>query len=82
MKIKIHELASNEFEEAVEWYELQSKGLGKRFKKLVSEQIKKIKKNPGWFPLEASNIHKAYIPKFPYKMLFSIEKMILLFYGP
>ena len=74
MKIKIHELASKEFEEAVEWYELQSKGLGKRFKTLVSEQIKKIKKNPGWFPLEASNIHKAYIPKFPYKMLFSIEK--------
>jgi len=46
MKIKIHELASEEFDEAIEWYELQSKGLGKRFKQSVIEQIKKIKKNP------------------------------------
>jgi len=25
MKIKIHELAAQEFDEAIEWYELQSK---------------------------------------------------------
>ena len=36
MKIKIHELAVQEFDEAIEWYELQSKGLGKRFKKSVT----------------------------------------------
>ena len=29
MKIKIHELAAQEFDEAIEWYELQSKRLGK-----------------------------------------------------
>ena len=34
MQVKIHELAAKEFNEAVEWYELQSKGLGKQFKKL------------------------------------------------
>ena len=32
MKIDIHELTAKEFDEAFEWYELQSKGLGKRFK--------------------------------------------------
>jgi len=26
MKVKIHELATKEFDEAVEWYELQSRG--------------------------------------------------------
>lgn len=73
MKVNIHELAAKEFEEAIDWYENQSKALGKRFKKSVIEQIRKIKKNPSWFLIEADNIHKAYIPKFPYKILFTIE---------
>ncbi len=56
MKIKIHELAAQEFDEAIEWYELQSKGLGKRFKKSVNSQLKRIKQNPDWYLIEAENI--------------------------
>lgn len=67
MLVKIHELTAKEFDEAVEWYELQSDELGKRFKKSVIEEINKIKKNPGWYLMEDGNIYKAYIPKFPYK---------------
>ncbi|MGA7722300.1 MAG: hypothetical protein WCA84_14105 [Ignavibacteriaceae bacterium] len=73
MRVKIHELAHKEFNEATEWYELQSKDLGNRFKTSVIEKINIIKKNPQWFLVEAGNIHKAYIPKFPYKILFTIE---------
>jgi mRNA-degrading endonuclease RelE of RelBE toxin-antitoxin system len=73
MQVKIHELAAKEFNEAVEWYELQSKGLGKQFKKTVIEKINLIKKNPHWYLVEESNIYKAYISKFPYKILFTIE---------
>ena len=73
MLVKIHELAAKEFDEAIEWYELQSVGLGKRFKKSVIEQINKIKKNPTWYLIEEDNIYKAYIPKFPYKILFTVE---------
>ncbi len=74
MKIDIHELTAKEFDEAIEWYELQSKGLGKQFKKSVMDQLKTIKKNPNWFLIESDNIHKAYVPKFPYKILYSSEK--------
>jgi len=73
MQVKIHELAAKEFDEAIEWYELQSKGLGKRFKKSVLDHIYRIKRNPDWFLVEADNIRKAYIPKFPYKILFTKE---------
>jgi hypothetical protein len=73
MLIKIHELAAKEFDEAIEWYELQTEGLGKRFKKAVIEQINKIKKHPGWYLVEADDIYKAYVPKFPYKILFTID---------
>ena len=74
MKIEIHELASCEFDDAIDWYELQSEGLGIRFKKSIVDQITKISKNPSWFPKETDSIYKAYIPKFPYKVLFSIEE--------
>lgn len=73
MKIKIHELAVAEFEEAIDWYEQQLKGLGDRFKKSVMAQIKNIRMHPNWFLIEEENIRKAYIPKFPYKILFTVE---------
>ena len=41
MNIKIHESASKEFDDAINWYEKKSKGLGKRFRKAVIAQIKK-----------------------------------------
>jgi hypothetical protein len=59
MKIKIHELANKEFIDAIDWYENQSAGLGKRFKDSVINQIKKINKDPEWFLKEAYNIYKA-----------------------
>ena len=79
MKISIHELAAKEFDEAIEWYENQTKGLGKRFKKSVINQLKKIKENPNWFLRETDNIYKAYVPKFPYKILFTFDKEKVLF---
>ena len=74
MKIRIHELASKEFDDAIEWYDQQSEGLGNRFKKTVEKNIEKIKNNPEWYLKESGDLYKAYIPKFPYKVLFTVEK--------
>ena len=73
MKVKIHELVALEFGEAVRWYDIQSAGLGKRFKNTVLAQIRKIRQTPDWFLVEEDDIYKAYIPKFPYKILFSFD---------
>jgi len=78
MKIKIYELAAKEFDEAIEWYEIQQKGLGEKFKTVVMNQLKKIKQNPNWFLIEESNIYKAYIPKFPYKILFTEDNEMII----
>jgi hypothetical protein len=67
MKIKIHEIATKEFDEAINWYDNQAHGLGKRFRESVIAQINKIKKNPTWFSMEADGIYKAYIPNFHIK---------------
>ena len=81
MKIKIHELATKEFDEAIDWYESQSIGLGKRFRKAVIDQINKVKKNPTWFLVEEDDIYKAYIPKFPYKILFTLDKETIIIWA-
>ena len=73
MKIEIVELASQEFDDAIDWYEMQSIGLGNNFKKQVMAQVKKIKANPTWFLVEEEPIYKVFIPKFPYKILYTVE---------
>ena len=73
MKIEIHEIAVSEFNEAITWYEMQSRGVGKKFKKTVTEQIHKIRINPSWFLIEKDYIYKAYVPKFPYKILYTFQ---------
>ncbi|MBC8439800.1 MAG: type II toxin-antitoxin system RelE/ParE family toxin [Deltaproteobacteria bacterium] len=67
MKIRIHELAAKEFDDAIMWYDQQSEGLGKRFKKTVKDSIE-------WYLKESVDLYKTYIPKFPYKVLFTVEK--------
>jgi plasmid stabilization system protein ParE len=74
MKIRIHELATKEFDDAIMWYDQQSEGLGKRFKKTVKDSIGKIRNNPEWYLKESIDLYKSYIPKFPYKILFTVEK--------
>ncbi len=71
LKIEIHEFASLEFDEAIDWYENQAKGLGERFKNEVVKRIKSARNNPSWYPQESKNLHKLYIPKFPYKVIFT-----------
>lgn len=73
MQVKIHELAAKEFDDAIEWYELQSNGLGERFKNAVTSQIEKIKTHPSWYLIEDGEIYKAYVPKFPFKILFTFK---------
>jgi len=81
LKIEIHEFASQELDEAIEWYESQSQGLGKRFKNSVIKQVKTIQRNPSWFLKEHDNIYKAYIPKFPYKILFTFNNDCIIIWA-
>ena len=59
MLVKIHELAAKEFDDAIEWYELQSNSIGDRFKNAVIAQIERIKSHPTWYLIEDDEIYKA-----------------------
>ncbi|MGG7036651.1 MAG: hypothetical protein ACI7YS_15855 [Flavobacterium sp.] len=47
--IKIDIDALNDIKETVEWYELQQKSLGQRYKNQTKKQINSLKKNPFLF---------------------------------
>lgn len=74
MKIVIHEEANREFLHSIEWYNQQQEELGDKFKEAVVGQTKAILKNPIWFLVEEGAIYKALVPRFPYKILYTISK--------
>ncbi len=77
LAVKIHEFAYQELQKGVTWYDLQSIGLGAKFQNEVKKQVQKIAQNPSWFLVEKGNIYKAYIPKFPYKLLYSFNQKLI-----
>ncbi len=74
MRVIFDELAKKEFDDGKEYYEIEVTGLGKRFEQEVKRAINIIKKMPGIGSQESENIRRYILHKFPYKVLYSIEK--------
>ena len=53
--LKFLEGARIEFQEAAEWYEIRSEGLGERFRDLVDKKIESVKEHPERYPKRKSN---------------------------
>ena len=74
MKIIFDELAKAEYEDAVEYYEIEVTGLGIRFKNEIKRALRTIKKFPKIGMIEEGDIRRYVLHKFPFKILYSIEK--------
>lgn len=74
MNIIIAKVAKQEFNEAKEFYEIEQAGLGARFEKEIKNAILRIKQFPSAWPAERGEIHHYLVHKFPYKILYSIQK--------
>ena len=67
-------VAHVEFIEAKVFYEVEQPGLSKRFEKEIKDGIKRMKSFPNAWPIERPEIRRYILHKFPYKILYSIEK--------
>ena len=74
MNLEILEIARIELEDAEFYYELQQQGLGLRFKEEIRKSIDRIKMYPTGWPVEKGEVRKCFVHKFPYKVLYSIQK--------
>lgn len=55
-------------------YEMEQQGLGIRFKLKVQKSIDRINKFPEAWPIARGEVRKCLVNKFPYKVLYSIQK--------
>ncbi len=69
-----HQAAKEEFLSARDYYDDLNFGLGKSFITEIEKTINIIKRNPLAYPIIKKNIRKAVIMKFPYSILYIIEK--------
>ena len=60
-------------DEAIEWYENKSTGLGRRFYKSFDEVLDKITKDPTAYFFVAKNVRRILFRNFPYKLLYTIS---------
>ncbi len=73
MNVIFNELARDELDDAVAYYELKAGGLGERFRSEVRKAARRIAEHPEAWPPEKGEVRKYLLHKFPYKILYSVE---------
>lgn len=72
--LKIDIDAFKNIQETYEWYEVQSKGLGLRYKAQTKKQINSLKKDPYLFSIKYDSIRCWKIEKFPFLIHYEINE--------
>lgn len=73
MVLEFLEPAFKEFNDTIEFYELQYEGLGIRFKKEFDTAINSIIKHPSAWLKESNNTRRFLLKTFPYKIVYLID---------
>lgn len=73
-RVIIRPEAENDLKEAFSWYEDRRQGLGYDFLLQVDAGLKFLERNPKNFAPEYKGARKYIIKRFPYKMIYLLEK--------
>ena len=71
--ISIHEAAENELNDAADFYDLESPGLGETFINEIHKAIDLIARFPEASPLIRGRIRRKVLIKFPYALIYSLR---------
>jgi plasmid stabilization system protein ParE len=74
MRVVFSKIAKQELDDATHYYEIELLGLGKRFRKEARKAAIRIAEYPEAWSVERGEVRKCLLHKFPYKLLYSIEK--------
>jgi plasmid stabilization system protein ParE len=72
MKFSFHPQASEELEQAIQFYQLQLAGLEKRFIEAVEDSINRVCRNPLIYRKIDDSARKCRLLHFPYAIVFRI----------
>jgi plasmid stabilization system protein ParE len=71
--VELLQTAIADLEDAYDWYEQQSEGLGDRFIKELEDQLETISKNPNLFAIQFSGKYRfALLKHFPFRVVYHI----------
>lgn len=73
MRVLFSPEARSEFEQAEAHYQRQQVGLDERFRAEVRSALHRIGAWPLSCPREQGDIRRLVLPRFPYKVLYSVE---------
>jgi plasmid stabilization system protein ParE len=73
-KIQIDTDALEDIQNATDWYNLASKGLGTRFQKQVKIQINTLSQYPLAYGIRYSSVRGMLIKKFPFLVHFTVDE--------
>lgn len=73
-QIILHPEAAHDVQEAFDWYEEKSEGLGFEFLRAADACLASVQRNPLAFPVIYKQVHRALLRKFPYMLFYIIEE--------
>jgi plasmid stabilization system protein ParE len=73
-KVQLLPSAKLDIKESAEWYNIQQKGLGKRFTSTVRSNVRFIQKNPRAFSIRYDETHTALLDVFPFMIHYVIDE--------
>ena len=72
--LSVHETAEAEINEAADFYDIESPGLGSVFIDEIQRAIKNIVDFPDAAPLLRGRVRKRIMAKFPYSLVYSVRR--------
>ena len=70
VKVGVRSAATEDIDQAFDWYETQRLGLGLEFLTAVEATLARIHREPLAFPVVYRDIRRALVRKFPYALFF------------
>jgi plasmid stabilization system protein ParE len=72
-QIDIHEIAEIEIEDAADFYDMQSPGLGTAFIDEFQRSLARIAEFPHAAPLIQGRVRKKFLNRFPFSVIYSVK---------
>jgi plasmid stabilization system protein ParE len=73
-RIIVRPEAAREVQEAFDWYDVRSEGLGLEFLRAADASLAGVQRNPLAFPKVHKEVRRVLIRKFPYTLFYIVEE--------
>jgi plasmid stabilization system protein ParE len=73
-KVIVRPEAEREIQEAFDWYEGRSEGLGAEFLRAADACLSSVQRNPDAYPVVHGEVHRALLRRFPYALFYLVRE--------